>query len=68
MSGKAKAVMWIGFLLILLNLSLNWKQFTSLIFTAPSGSSASGSGGSGGSGTNLSPLIPLIPGLGGGIV
>lgn len=66
MSGKAKAVMWLGFIIILLNLSLNWKQFVSLVFTAPSGGSSSGSGGL--TTPGVSPLLPLIPGLGGGIV
>jgi hypothetical protein len=67
MSGKAKAVMWIGLIIVLLNLSLNWKQFVALVFTGSSSSSSSG--GSGGLTTpGISPLIPLIPGLGGGLV
>lgn len=53
MSGKQQAVLWMGIILVALN--LNWAALKGIIF---SGSSSSGSG----SGGIHIPLLPLIPG------
>jgi hypothetical protein len=66
MSGKQRAVLWLGIILITLNLVKNWKEISSVIFTGSS--TAGGSGSKSGSGST-----PGIGGLGfpfniGGIV
>jgi hypothetical protein len=54
MSGKAAAVLWLGLILIALNLISQWSTIKSVLFT---GSSSSGS--SGGSGGFKLPTLPL---------
>lgn len=66
MSGQQRAVLWIGLILVALNLVGKWSQIRDIIFTG-SGSTAppdSGSGGSGGSkGPSIQiPIDPFIPG------
>ena len=55
MSGKANAVLWIGLLIIALNLVSKWGEVKSVIFSGSSG-------GDSGSGNGRSPTIG-IPGL-----
>jgi hypothetical protein len=57
MSGKASAVLWIGLILVALNLISQWSTIKAVIFTG-SGSKAP----SGGGGITI-PLDPFIPGL-----
>jgi hypothetical protein len=50
MNGQQKAVLWIGLLLIGLNLVMKWKQISAIIFTgagqpAPPNTSSGGGGG-----------------------
>ena len=64
MNGKQRAVLWIGLLLIGLNLVMKWRDIKSIIFagsgaTAPS-NGGSGSGGSGGHSVQV-PIDPLLP-------
>lgn len=48
MSGKQRAVLWLGIILIALNLISKWSEIKSVIFTG-SGSANSGGSSSGGS-------------------
>ena len=66
MSGQQRAVLWIGLILIALNLVGKWSQIRGIIFTG-SGSAAPSDSSSGGSGGNKPPSIqipidPFIPG------
>jgi len=69
MSGQQRAVLWIGLILVALNLVGKWSQIRGIIFTG-SGSTAppdSGQPNDGGSGGNKGPSIqipidPFIPG------
>jgi hypothetical protein len=51
-SGKQRAVLWLGIILIALNLVSKWSEIKGVIFTSPantgSGSSSGSSGSSGG--------------------
>jgi hypothetical protein len=66
MSGQQKTVLWIGLILIALNLVGKWSQIRGIIFTG-SGSTAPPDSGSGGSTDKKPPSIqipidPFIPG------
>ena len=54
MSGKQRAVLWLGVLLIGLNLVSKWGELKSVIFS--SGNSSSGSGG----GFHLPTVLPPV--------
>jgi hypothetical protein len=56
MSGKQRAVLWLGIILIALNLVKNWSQIKSVIFTG-----SSTAGGSGSSGSSSTPGIGGLP-------
>jgi hypothetical protein len=60
-NGKERAVLWIGLILVALNLAMRWPEIRSVIFSG-SGSTGSGSG-SGGSGGSSGPSItvPIDP-------
>jgi hypothetical protein len=64
MSGKQRAVLWLGLLLIGLNLVSQWSQIKSVIFTSPKAAPSNGGGNGGGGGLPF-PLIPpgFFPGL-----
>lgn len=57
MSGKAASVLWIGLILIALNLLSQWSVIKSVLFSGSPSSGSSGSGGGGG-GFKL-PTLPL---------
>lgn len=59
MSGKQRAVLWLGIILIALNLVKNWAQIKSVIFTGSS--TSSGSGGSSSGGSSSTPGIGGLP-------
>ena len=66
MSGQQKAVLWIGLILVTLNLVTKWSQIRAIIFTgsgitAPPDSGSGGSGGSKGPSIQI-PVDPFIPG------
>lgn len=49
MSGKQTTVLWIGLILIAVNLVRKWPEIVSVIFTGAGGGSGSGSGSGDGS-------------------
>jgi hypothetical protein len=59
MNGPQRAVLWIGLILVGLNLVKHWKDVAGVIFSGSGGFGISGTG-SGGGGFNL----PGIPGIG----
>jgi hypothetical protein len=58
MSGKQRAVLWLGVILIALNLVSKWSEIKGVIFT---GSSTAPSGGGSGSGSSSTPGIGGLP-------
>jgi len=64
MNGSARAVLWIGLVLIALNIAMKWSTVRDTIFT---GGSDTGPGSSNSSGGKRGITIPLIPGLPGNI-
>lgn len=61
MTGQQRAVLWIGLILVGLNLVGHWKEITSVIFSgAGIGGGIPTPGGSSGGGFKL-PTIPLPP-------
>jgi hypothetical protein len=50
MSGKQRAVLWLGIILIALNIVAKWSEIKSVIFTGPGGAPSSGGSSSSGSG------------------
>jgi hypothetical protein len=67
MSGQQKTVLWIGLILVGLNLVGRWKEIATVIFTGAGilgGIPTPGSSSSSGSNSPLNPLN-LIPGHGG---
>jgi hypothetical protein len=65
MSGKAATVLWLGLILVALNLMSQWSTIKSVLF---SGSPTSGSGSSGGGSTKgpsvtipIDPFLPISP-------
>jgi hypothetical protein len=66
MSGQQKAVLWIGLILVALNLVTKWGRIRDIIFTG-SGITSPPDAGSGGSGDSKGPSVqipidPFIPG------
>jgi hypothetical protein len=60
MTGEQRAVLWIGLLLITLNLVMKWSEIRSVIFSGPSSTSpGQSSGGSGGGKGGLQIPDPL---------
>jgi hypothetical protein len=59
MSGKASAVLWIGLIIIALNLMSQWSEIKKVLFSGSSG----GSGGTSSPGINI-PIDPFLPGIG----
>lgn len=55
MSGKQRAVLWIGLLIIGLNLVSKWSEIKGVIFTGPKTTTPSGGGNSGLPGFSLLP-------------
>jgi len=58
MTGQQRAVLWIGLILVGLNLVGHWKEITAVIFTGSGLTSGIGSGGSSGGGLQI-PTLPL---------
>jgi hypothetical protein len=63
MSGKASAVLWLGLILITLNLISEWSTIKSVLFTGSPSSSGSSGSGSSSPGIDI-PIDPFIPGIG----
>jgi hypothetical protein len=62
MSGKQRAVLWIGLILVGLNLAMKWPQIRSVIFAGASPPSDSGtSGGKDGGHSIQVPIDPFLP-------
>jgi hypothetical protein len=59
MTGAQRAVLWIGLLMIGLNLVMKWSAIRSVIFTGSGGSASSGGGILGGGGGGLQIPNPL---------
>lgn len=62
MTNQAKAVLWIGLILIVVNLARQWSRIRTVIFT-PGVPAGSGSSGSGGFPVPHLPFIPFFPGV-----
>jgi hypothetical protein len=63
MNGKQRAVLWIGLLLIGLNLVMKWKDIVSVIFSGAGVSAPDTGSGSTGSGRHsvTVPIDPILP-------
>lgn len=65
MSGKQRAVLWIGLILVGLNIVMKWRDIRDIIFSgaAPIQQPQSGSGSGGGGKPSIQiPIDPFIPG------
>lgn len=61
MSGKQRAVLWIGLILIAVNLVRKWPEISSIIFSGAGGPDSSGNTPSSGNGGGNSVTIPVDP-------
>lgn len=68
MTGQQRAVLWIGLILVGLNLAMHWSQIATVIFSGSGitsgisgGSSDSGSGGGNSIQVPIDPLLPTGP-------
>jgi hypothetical protein len=65
MSGKQRAVLWIGLILIAFNIVRKWSEISSIIFAGaggPIGSGSTPSGGQSGGGNSVTvPIDPFLP-------
>lgn len=61
MNGQQRAVLWIGLILVGLNLVSRWAEIKSVIFTGSGITSGFGSGGSSSGGGGLIPGLPTLP-------
>lgn len=64
MSGKQRAVLWIGLILIAFNLVRKWSEIRSIIFSgagAPADSGSAPSSGNGGGNSVTVPIDPFLP-------
>lgn len=65
MTGKQRAVLWIGLILIAFNLVRKWSEISSIIFSgagAPAGSGSTPSGSPSGGGNSVTiPVDPFLP-------
>jgi len=64
MTGQQRTVLWIGLILVGINLVRHWKEISSIIFNGAGITSGIGSGSSGGSsggGGITVPIDPLLP-------
>jgi hypothetical protein len=64
MNGKQRAVLWIGLILVALNLAKNWSSIRSIIFSGAGGAVNSPSGDPSSGGISVVPGIPASPGGG----
>lgn len=62
MTGKQRTVLWLGLILVGLNIAMKWKQISAIIFAGavPTTPSSGGSSGSGGNSVQV-PIDPLLP-------
>lgn len=60
MTGKQNAVLWIGLVIVALNLILKWPSIRAIIFTGSGMSSGSASSGGGNPSVSV-PLDPFLP-------
>lgn len=64
MSGKQRAVLWLGLILVAFNLVRKWPEISAIIFTGAGTTSppqsSGGSGGNGGGSVQV-PIDPLLP-------
>lgn len=63
MTGKQRAVLWLGLILVAFNLVRKWPEISAIIFTGASTTSPpqqSGGSGSGGNSVQV-PIDPLLP-------
>jgi hypothetical protein len=69
MNGQQRAVLWIGLILVGLNLVQHWASIRDVIFSGAGITSGIGSGSSSSSGglPGLHSLIPTLPGSGGAL-
>jgi uncharacterized membrane protein YgcG len=63
MTGKQRAVLWLGLILVAVNLVRKWPEISAIIFTGAGTTSPPSSGGSSGSGGNSVqvPIDPFLP-------
>ena len=64
MTGKQRAVLWIGLILIAFNLVRKWSEISSIIFSgagAPASSGGTTPSGSGGGNSIQIPVDPFLP-------
>jgi hypothetical protein len=65
MSGKQRAVLWLGLILIAFNLVRKWSEISSIIFSGAGAPASSGgtppSGQSGGGNSVTVPIDPFLP-------
>lgn len=61
MSGKQRAVLWIGLILIAVNLVRKWSEIRSVIFSGAGAPADSGNAPSSGNGGGHSVTIPVDP-------
>ena len=64
MNGKQRAVLWIGLILVALNLAKNWQSIRSIIFSGAGGAVNAPSGDPNSGGISVVPGIPASPGGG----
>lgn len=62
MTGAQRAVLWIGLLMIAMNLIMKWSSIRSVIFSGASGSGSGGSSSSGGGGLTIPNPLHQFPG------
>jgi hypothetical protein len=61
MSGKQRAVIWMGLILIAFNLARRWKDISAIIFSGAGAGGTTTSPGSGNTGGGHSVTIPIDP-------
>ena len=61
MSGKQRAVLWIGLILIAFNLVRKWSEISAIIFTGAGGGGSSTSPGGSNTGGGNSVTVPIDP-------
>lgn len=61
MNGQQRTVLWIGLILVALNLVGRWGDIRNVVFSGAG--IASGIGGGGGGGIQVGPTIPGFPGV-----
>lgn len=63
MTGQQRAVLWIGLIIVSLNLVSRWKDISGVIFSGAGITSGIGSGGSSSGGGAPKPAFPFLPNI-----